>query len=244
MAEYLSEFELPSKGLVYDEAISSHVTIRAMTTKEEKMLVGSGEESIRRIFSACIIEPKNVDINKLIIADQHFILMKLRIVSYGKEYQVTVPCDKCAFQNKITLDLEELPVNYLPDDFKEPIEIILPAENVIVGLRLLRFGDLIQADRKAKKFMKKGSVETGDLSFIFRLCHSIATIEGKQPESFSAVQAFVENLIGKDSAFIHHTLSKVEVGYDVNLLESCRNCGEDIEFVLPMTSEFFRPTFD
>lgn len=244
MTDFIKEIELPSRGLLYGGKIPPTITIRAMTTKDEKMIVGSGEESIRRLLSSCITEPQGIDVTSLALGDQHFILVHLRILSYGPEYNIKMRCPACSMTNTYVVNLEELEVNYLPEDFREPFEVVLPRSKRRVGLKLMRFGDLVRADERAKKVMRRGGNAGGDPGFIFRMASMIATIDGKAPESPGETQTFVENLIGMDSAYIHDRITKVDMGYDVNLLETCVGCGEETEFVMPLTAEFFRPTFN
>ena len=61
-------FTLPSKGLIYDkqENIPASITLRRMTTKEDKMRMrNESEDTIRRdILQACILD-SGVDAGKL-----------------------------------------------------------------------------------------------------------------------------------------------------------------------------------
>ena len=77
-------FTLPSKGLVYDERdnIPASITLRRMTTKEDKIRMrNSTEDRIRRdILDACILD-EGVNAGNLKLMDANFLLFSLRSLS-------------------------------------------------------------------------------------------------------------------------------------------------------------------
>ena len=91
-------YTLPSKGLVYKESenIPASITLRRMTTKEDKIRMrNETEDKIRRdILQACIMD--NMDAGKLKLADANFLLFKLRILSLLDDtYKVRCFCNNC-----------------------------------------------------------------------------------------------------------------------------------------------------
>lgn len=244
MAFVQETYKLPSNGKLGENS-PTEVTIRNITTREEKLLLGSSNDALDQILSACIVEPKGLDINSLLGADKHFILYKLRIISYGPIYHVTAKCPSCGRESEYKIDLDDLEVNYLPDDFEEPYStIVLPRTKSKVALKIPREADLIKARDKARRYNKKFPESKGDINYIYNLMTNIATIDGKEVTSQRDLQKFIEDLPGYDSAFLKNEISKVKVGLDTELIEECPHCGEDVQFVVPITSEFFRTRFD
>lgn len=242
-AEYTEKIELPSRGLLYED-IPAEVIIRNITTTEEKMIFGSSNvKTLDEVMNDCIKEPADLDVNELLTADKHYILIQLRILTYGKDYTVKNTCEHCGETNKYDVNLlEDMPVDILDEDFVEPFEVELPMCEDTVGLRLLRGEDLEKVNRKVKRIKKRSLGKTGNLNYILRKAESIVTVNGEELDSGKS-QKYVESLHGRDSAYISSALESIRVGYDNLVFKDCKSCGGEMEFGLPMNREFFRPKF-
>ena len=117
MANYTEKHVLPSMGLLNEGLDNGEVVIRNMTTAEEKMLLGSTQDAFDNILKACIVEPKDLDLDELCSSDKHFLLMKLRIISYGSDYFVGYKCPSCGATSEYKINLDELTVHYLKECF-------------------------------------------------------------------------------------------------------------------------------
>ena len=244
-AKYEAVVTLPTNGHLYEEdGIPDTLILRAMTTQEEKMLYGStsGNERIKSMIKACVVEPNNFDINGLISEDFFYLLVKLRILTYGPEYNIETTCPNT---NKLVINLDEdLIVNTLPSDFTEPIKIELPMSGDTIGCRLLRLRDNTMIEKLARKMTKSSNVSADEVAFMYRLAKSIVELNGNKIE-FPEAQQYVQKMHARDSAFINSQLDKIKVGYDRDIeIEACAQCMEPYETELPMSGEFFRPTFD
>ena len=51
-------------------------------------------------------------------------------------------------------------------------------------------------------------------------------------------------LNGRDSAWFWHVINDIQVGYDTDVDIICDNCGHEYTVPLPMTMDFFRPSFE
>jgi len=244
-SKYVNEITLPSKGILYDESlkIPEKITIRAMTTKEEKMLLGSTSDAINDIIENCIEKPSGIKVDELISADVTNILVDLRVLTYGPEYKMFFICEACNKKNTISIDLTELYNRLLNDDFTEPIEIKLPRSGDVLEVKLLRGKDFKAVDKWAKVVEKrtKASNLKGDVAYTLRMAKYIKTINKEEVDSESAL-AYVEEMIGMDSAHFWKTINDIQMGYDINLTRDCMQCGHENEFVMPITAEFFRPS--
>jgi hypothetical protein len=228
-----------------------------MTAKEEKLLAGgargNGVSIIDSIIKSCMPNlPITVD--ELLTNDKYFILLVLRAQSYGSEYKFGVKCGNCdkKFTHEVNLgftteeefagEFEEdnsFYVKTLSDDTEEPFTVKLPSSGDTIKFRLLRGRDEKQIQRFAENLAAKGRVE-GDPSYIYRLSKHIVSIEDKELDSF-AVQAYVENMIGRDSIALRDAIEAADCGVDTTVKATCVFCDEQTEFALPMTAEFFRP---
>lgn len=244
MANYTEKHVIPTKGLLTENIPNGEVTLRNMTTAEEKILLGSSQDAFDNILKACIVEPTGLDLEELTSTDKHFLFMKLRVISYGSDYYVSYRCPACGSNSEYKVNIDELPIHYLEDDFVEPYDTLtLPVSKKVVELKLPRIKDLNVADNKAKRFHKKFPEAKGDIAYIYRLMTNIASVDGEELKP-TALQNFVEELHTMDSSYLKSKINKLKIGYDTDIVEECPKCEEDIEFALPITFEFFRTRFE
>lgn len=242
MANYTEKCMLPSRGLLGN--IGEEVVLRNMTTSEEKMLLGSTADALDNILKACIVSPKDLNLEDLISPDKHFLIMKLRLISYGKDYFVQARCLSCNQMSEFKIDLDALSINYLPDNFKEPYdEFVLPVSKKEIALRIPKIADLNIADTKAKRYNRKFPEAKGDMAYIYRLMTNILTVDGVELKS-TELQTFIEEMHSKDSSYFKNRINKLKVGYDTDIIEECPKCQDEVRFDLPITAEFFRTRYD
>ena len=242
--DYETTVTLPSKGLIYGGKIPASISLRGMTTRDEKILYASqGANVFQKLLKSCITDPKDIDINKLIASDELFLVLQLRMITFGPEYKVEARCPFCGNKNTYTIMLNDLDINYLDDGFKEPIEVTLPRSGHRLSLRILRNEDSEFIDRYSKKFAKQFNLKVQEVEFTARLARYIVAIDGNNVQ-FSTARDFVDNLVSRDSAEIRSAMNRILVGVDTNVSVNCLSCGEEFSFSMPLTSEFFRPTFE
>ena len=116
-AETEIDVVVPTKGIFYFGK-EMPIRMRPMTFDDEKSLV-TGSRSVdfnaaNYLLSRCL---KNIEVDKLIIIDKLFLLIKLREISYGKDYKVGVICGNCNFENVLNLEIDKLAVKEVPEDF-------------------------------------------------------------------------------------------------------------------------------
>lgn len=241
MAFFTEHYKLPSGGIVYDRKFSD-VTVRNITTAEEKLLLGSSNKAIDDLISACIVEPKDLDLSKLIIPDKHFILVKIRVVSYGSEYEVDYRCPSCSKMGKYKINLDDLNVYYLEDGFTQPFDVELPVSKDTLSISIPTGADLDNAEKQGKKLHKKFPEAKGDYAYICRIMANIKEVNSEEL-TFEKLREYVEAMHGKDSAFLRKSLEDIKVGIDTEIEDTCPLCGDDIKFMLPFGENFFRPQF-
>ena len=242
--DYEATVTLPSKGVLYKEVgIPADITLRGMTTKEEKILYASqGGDVFQKILKNCIIDPEDIDVKKFIAADEIFLIMQLRMITYGPEYKVSATCPHCGRKEIYTIDLSDFDINYLPEDFEEPISVTLPRSKDKLELRILRNEDSDFIEKYAKKFAKQYNQSYAEVEYVCRMAKYIQTVNG-QPMDFSDAKEYAENMMSMDSAKMWTVLNNILVGVDTTVYVTC-GCGEEFEFNMPITSEFFRPTVE
>jgi hypothetical protein len=238
---FTEKLELPSRGILGGP---QGVTIRSMVTADEKLLLGS-DDVIDTVLKSCIIEPEDVDLGELTNTDKHFLLIKLRIISYGEEYYVEVGCTECGRRQEVRVNLEQLPIAMLADDFKEPYdEIILPVTGLKIGLKVPRAHDFEQLEDRVRRFQRKFPDAKGDISYIYRLMMHIMTVNDDDRIERAQLQKIVESLPVKDSSYFKKAISKLKFGYDTEVFHTCVRCKEEFSFDLPIGTNFFRTRYE
>lgn len=243
--DYEATVTLPSKGLLYkDSDIPADITLRGMTTKEEKILyASSGRDVFKKILKNCVISPSNLDVNKLVSLDETFLILQLRMVTYGDKYRVQARCPHCGETDTYTISLSDFDITYLDDDFVEPIEVELPRSGDTLGLRILRNEDTEFVDRYAKKFAKQFNLNFREVEYTCRMAKFIQTINGESVK-FTEARDYVEDMPSLDSAKFWTVINKIDIGVDTRSEVLCHSCGEEFDFDMPINSEFFRPVIE
>lgn len=234
--------ELPSESRLYDNSeIPREIVIRSMKVADEKCIYGSnGEAAFQKILRRCIVEPKAINLDKLIPADEYYLLMQLRIHTFGSSYNISSRCPECGAVDERAINLDNLLVRKLPEEFAEPIEIELPSSGDKIGLRLLRNEDNNTITERAKKLSRQTGASEDEVFYVLRYAKLIDTVNGEQMD-LTANTVYVENMSSVDSAYIDECLEDIKVGYDLEISHKCTSCGEDYDFGLPMSREFFKP---
>ena len=117
-AETEVDVKVPSRGYPYfgKEGL---FRVRPMTFDDEKSLTTGARSAAfnpaNHLLSKCVL---NVDVDKLVIIDKLYLLIKIRELSYGNEYKVGVVCGNCGFENKLNLELDKLRCEAIPEDFE------------------------------------------------------------------------------------------------------------------------------
>jgi len=239
---------LPTKGKLDGNAIpDGKVTLRMMTAHEEKIRTGSSGVSFWKVMSniinRCIIEPKNIDTYNLTVIDFIFLMYRLRRLSLGKDYKVNLSsCPHCKKPlTDVSINLDELEVIYLPDDFKEPFRVNLPKLKWGVDCRLLRVREFDEITDKADKILKEFPDYEGDPQFSLRLKKQIVAINDHRLDDIQLEQ-IVDKLPYEDELAISNAFDNIDAGLNTDAKYICPRCGKVIEIPLSYTEEFFRPT--
>lgn len=242
-SKYETTVKLPSKGLLYED-IPEEITLRAITTNDEKMLYGSTSgNAFSKVLKSCVVAPENINVGDLLPFDEQFLMLKLRTHTYGSMYSIQGVCPECGHKHVFEVNLDEFPVFTLDDNFKEPLEFTLPECGSQVSVKLLRNRDYDSIRSQARKIAKHTGANAKELEYLYRMARYIKAIDGEAVDEGKA-QNFVEKLTGRDSAYFWWRIDEeVKCGVDTLSEVTCPNCGEEYDVPFAITSEFFRPRF-
>lgn len=216
------EISLPSECRVYNlEDDGAPITIRPMTFEDEKNIISAekGQDPINIILQRCVT---NIKVMDLLPMDKLYLIMKLREISYGDDYNTLLLCQDCSFENPTVVKLSQLNVNPVPDDFEDPITILLPTLKKEAKVRLPRVRD-----------EKLFADTTTALDQLWRF---VVDIDGHTDKSI--ISTVIDKLPLKDIRTVLNTI-KVEFGVDTKVKFACKECGGVSIVDLPIDANFF-----
>ena len=235
-------FQLPSNGAFGGP---SELTLRAMTTKEEKILLTSKDFSVfERLVESCTVKPKDLDIETLHQNDIMYLIYALRELTFGNTYIQEIVCPECGAKYETEIDIADMSLTFLDvDSIDSKLNIKLPVCEDILQLKLLSVGDIKRIDKMIKQKVSKGRLKDPEsYEMTVKLMETIVTRNGVDFDSFEEKQNYVDTLNLKDLIKIQNTLSEVDFGLDTKINKACDRCGEDIEVRGLICPEFFHPS--
>ena len=115
-------YELPSKGKIYSVAVNPHVELRSMSARDEMKRLSPSSTQFKKladIIEGCMIEKPAIHVYDMALGDYEFLLHKLRIVTYGPEYNINCRCPLCGDWDDHVVNLESLQLNELKEFDRE-----------------------------------------------------------------------------------------------------------------------------
>ena len=240
-------YELPSKGLIYDKPVNPHVELRSMTARDEmKRLAPSTTplKTLADIIEGCMIEKPAVHVYDMALADYEFLLHKLRIVTYGPKYKLSLRCPECGEVFDTEADLETLEVrDFDQNKFEECRTVSLPKSGRIVTLKITTPRMLDQIDAKVKDAQRKYKDAAIDFETQIRLVSAIDTIDG-EVKGIVDLESIINNLPALDMQKLLNAIDKLNqcVGLKNEFYITCPKCNYEILTFFRFGPEFFRPT--
>lgn len=246
MASLEMAVQLPSLGKPYPEnpELAGDIVLKMIGGLQEKRIFGSTGrvDLLDSVLEDCIVSPK-VPIDLLTDQDKHFLLVKLRIHSYGPNYHVTGVNPESGKEEEFQISLDDVPIKQLTEEFVDPIEAILPITKKKVEVKILRTGDRKKVRQRVKRLSKEMNVPAGEQEYITRVAACLVTVDGEKLQG-AQKEKFIQDLPGGDIAFIKHLSNKYKYGFSDTITVTSPVTGDEYEAPVAMTGEFFRPRFD
>ena len=242
---HYEEVMLPSKGKFYDGTdgpTNGIINIRPMTGEEEQILatprfVKKGT-AINMIFSKCIRE--NIKTENLLSQDRTFLLIYLRGISYGTDYEIQVRCPDTERQFNTIVDLDTLMVNRCPDNFgPNNLSGVLPKSNLKFSYRFSRGKDETEIQQYRESRLKNFGDNSTDDTIVYRTAQLINNIENITDKD--ELKILIRNLPIQDVNYLRNVVNEPPFGMQtkVGILSPYSN--EEFEIELPLDSGFFFP---
>lgn len=240
-------FELPSRGKIYDVEVNPHVELRSMTARDEMKRLSPSSTPLKTladIIEGCMIEKPAIHVYDMSMSDYEYLLIKLRIVTYGSKYKVNPKCPECGEFVELEADLETLgEIPFDEDKYNEIRNFTLPDSNKTIVLRNRTPHLLEMIEAKAKEMRRKYKTAVLDFDTYCKITCSIESINGEVPKG-TELETFMQDLTAKDMQKILNQIDSLGKVFGLqNTLEvTCPKCDEDIMLFFRYGPEFFRPT--
>lgn len=244
------EILLPSLGRFYDgsQAPTNGVLhVRPMTGNEQEILatprlIKKGQ-AVNMIFRACVRE--SIKPEQLLTVDRTVLLIYLRGISYGSDYEVEVRCPACSTKFNTVIDLDK-PVAPIPSDINsDSLTETLPVTGYRFTYRLATGKDDQMISEYRERRIKKFGDQSHDDTFAFRASLLVSSIEDPRSAVRVTDQQHIKVLLNKlpmaDVTVIQNSINDPGFGLETKCQMSCPSCTEDFEIELPMESSFFYP---
>ena len=132
------DYTLPSLGKIYSTPFDPDVKLRSMTVAEEmKRLTNTDKpyKAMAEIIESCMETKIPVSIYDLCLGDYQYLVHKLRVVTYGPKYDITLRCGVCGEYTETSINLDEIRVNTYTEDYDQYKIKVLPVSGDTVELR-------------------------------------------------------------------------------------------------------------
>jgi len=240
-------YELPSKGLIYDKPVNSHVELRSMSARDEMKRLSPSTtpfKTLADIIEGCMIEKPAVHVYDMAIGDYEYLLHKLRIVTYGDEYKVELRCPFCGELFDSVTHLDEITVKeFDKEKFETLRNLHLPKSNHDVVLKFQTPHILDEIDSKTREYKRRYKDATISFDLLAILINSIESVDGIEMNQLD-LENFINKLPAYDMTKIINTLDELNASVGINneLQVVCPHCGADVETFFRFGTEFFRPS--
>lgn len=214
--------ELPSRGKFYDGF--QGIEIKPLTYMDEQRILTTRDGDIDLVSKLLEKTVEGVSIDNLLSMDKMYLLMKVREVSYGDQYDFNVACTNCSTEVKASINLSEhLNLNMVDEDLEDPRTFKLPKLNVDVTVRFPRSKDEV--------FLKDGE---STYKNIYRF---ILDIDGNSDPIF--ISKAVKRMHIQDIKKIISQTTRGEYGVDPKFMFECPECSFSEVMSIPMDVGFF-----
>jgi predicted RNA-binding Zn-ribbon protein involved in translation (DUF1610 family) len=240
-------YELPSKGKIYGANVNPHIELRSMTARDEMKRLSPSSTPLKTladIIEGCCIETPAIHVYDMSLGDYEFLLHKLRIVTYGEDYKVTLRCPNCGEMIETVAKLGQLEVKeYDEEEVKNLQTFTLPKSNRLVTLSFLSPRMVEEMEVKVKDMKRRYKNATIDFETLVRLLTNIDLVDGEK-KSETELENIITNLPALDLQKILNNIDKLnqKIGLDNVLYLTCPKCGEEVNTFFRFGPEFFRPT--
>ena len=241
------EYEIPSKGIIYSAKVNPRIELRSMTARDEMKRLNPSSTQFKLladIIEGCCIEKPAIHVYDMALGDYEYLLHRLRVITYGEEYKISLRCPYCGEVIDTVAHLDELRVKeFDKDKFESYRSFMLPKLGKLVTLNVQTPRTLDEIELRSKELKRK--FPDAEISFetFVTLKLAIDTVDGAKLND-SQLESFINKLPAADMVKILNNLDEMNdcIGLDNRLIVDCPKCGGEVRTSFRFGQEFFRPT--
>lgn len=245
------EFEvtLPIGYSAPEGGLHRSVVLRKMTGREEAILADrkyqrNGGKLVTELLSSCIVRLGDLESNgrgpaaAMYSADRNYLLLKLRSITFGPELDSTYTCPACGESVQVTEDLDELPVNAVPDG-EEQQEVAIELEDGYVDREGQLHTALVMrlptgADEEAVAPQMRENASLGKNALLARCVTSLGEVPAHRLDALGP--RIMSELTMTDRRLIDRALNQAAPGVDLIRELECARCAKTFSASLDLSN--------
>jgi hypothetical protein len=248
------EFELPIGYVDADGQLQRTAVLRKMTGRDESLMVDKKNKNnaarlVSELLGNCLLrigtleKPGTKTAQALFSADRHYLLVKLREITFGSEMQATYACPTCREANSVIEDLSELEVvktenGDLPDDIVVSLEDgYISRDGELYDTMVFRYAVGLDEEKIAPTIRENPS--HGKNALMARCLTALGDMPKQRIEGLGT--AIFNDLTLSDRALIDKALNNGGPGIKMKRELNCQGCGRQFSASLDMTN-FLAPS--
>ena len=234
--------KMPSRGKI--SGIPEEIVIKAIQRKDKKkMLMSETDDVLLSLLQSSIVSTQNFNVYNLLPFESMYLLYRLRVLTYGGDYTFKESCPHCKHVNEINMNLSDIPIIEVPDNFKLIFDIPpLPISGMQLKCKLLTEGELAKLNKKAKEIRDNTGNKAVDIDLLWEA--RIVSINGNSKLAPIEIEQILDEMNDYDSEYFMEYYNKYAGNYGLQTEISyiCDKCGNKVESNMPSIYTFFRPT--
>ena len=248
------DFELPIGYVDADGRMQRTAVLRKMTGREEAVMAdkrnrNSGARMITELLGSCLVRLGDLDkpgvrvAQALYSADRHYLLVKLREITFGPQMQGTYSCPTCQAASEVMEDLTSLEVVRLADGAL-PEDTVVRLDDGFVDSNgdvqdTFVFRPPTGADEEKIAPAVRENASHGKNALMARCLKTVGDMPNPRVEALGT--SIFNDLTLKDRAIIDRALNNGGPGIKIRRDIVCDNCGRRFTATLDF-SNFLSPS--
>jgi hypothetical protein len=243
------EFELPVGYEDQDGQVHRTAALRKMTGRDEAIMAdkrnrSNGARLITELLGSCLVRLGGITspgvkvAQELLSADRHFLLVKLREITFGPEMQATYSCPTCHEATVLAEDLSELEVTRLgPGELLEDVVVHLEDGYVDRSGNVydcMVFRHPTGADEERIAALVRENASHGKNALLARCLKSMGDMPRPKLEALGT--AIFSDMTLPDRALVDRKLNNGGPGINLRHAVTCGGCGRGYSAALDMTN--------
>jgi hypothetical protein len=243
------ELELPMGYEDQDGRVHRTVVLRKMTGRDEAVMAdkryrNNGAKMITELLGNCLVRLGDLDspgprvVQRLFSADRHFLLVRLREITFGPYMRATYSCTTCHQATECTEDLAELEVVPL-EDGQLPEDMVVRLDDGYVDRAgniydSMAFRYPVGSDEERIAPQARENASHGKNALLARCLRTMGDMPTPKLEALGS--AIFADLTLADRALIDTAMNNGGPGIKLRRTITCDGCGRDYSASLDMSN--------